>query len=438
MNALTTTEDLSLDIIPGGMGWLDGLDKSEKDNVLPTLSNARRVIMNHPFLKDCFKWSEFDESPMLMRPLPCFKKEGLIPPDVNGTYPQRFSDKFHTYLRDVMSIVAFTNFKDSDIKQAVQNASLQNIYNPIRDYLDSLVWDGTPRINEWLHFGLGVESTFINEKMARMFLIAACRRACFKKYKFDSMLILEGPKGLQKSTACRVLFGDDYFVEGTGDIRKEETIKKLSGKWAAEIPEGNGFLTASAEAQKEFLSKEADTYRRAYATWDCTVPRRFVLIMTTNASEYLQETETDRRFWSVKCGATGGTDVEWLRESRDQLWAEAYHFAMMRDERGKLVEKTYLDTAEIEALGEVQSDRVIDDPWGNIIRRNLLIENTGVQEVSTSQILTGILGLPIDRQDKAVTTKVGFIMRDMGWQKVRRRYGEAREYVYVRPEEEQK
>ena len=434
-NQLTTTiQDLSANTIPGGNGWLASLDKSEKGNTLPTLSNARRIIMTHPFLKDCFKWSEFDESPMLMRPLPCMKSEGLIPPDVNGFYPQRFADKFHTYLRDVMSIVAEANFKDADIKQAVQNAAQQNIYNPIRDYLNSLTWDGVPRIDNWLHDGLAAEDTELNSKMGRMFLIAACRRACFRKYKFDSMLILEGPKGLQKSTACRVLFGDDYFVEGTGDIRKEETIKKLAGKWAAEIPEGNGFLSASAEAQKEFLSKEADTYRRAYATWDCTVPRRFVLIMTTNASEYLQETETDRRFWSVKCGATGDTDVDWIQENRDQLWAEAYHFAMLKDENDRLVEQTYLNPEDIAQLGDIQSERVIGDPWGNIIRRHLLVDAAGVKEITTMQLLSNVLAIPTDRQDKSAMTKIGYIMRDMGWEKKRKWSGSSSEYVYIRPD----
>ena len=430
----TTIQDLSANTIPGGNGWLASLDKSEKGNTLPTLSNARRIIMTHPFLKDCFKWSEFDESPMLMRPLPCMKSEGLIPPDVNGFYPQRFADKFHTYLRDVMSIVAEANFKDADIKQAVQNAAQQNIYNPIRDYLNSLTWDGVPRIDNWLHDGLAAEDTELNSKMGRMFLIAACRRACFRKYKFDSMLILEGPKGLQKSTACRVLFGDDYFVEGTGDIRKEETIKKLAGKWAAEIPEGNGFLSASAEAQKEFLSKEADTYRRAYATWDCTVPRRFVLIMTTNASEYLQETETDRRFWSVKCGATGDTDVDWIQENRDQLWAEAYHFAMLKDENDRLVEQTYLNPEDIAQLGDIQSERVIGDPWGNIIRRHLLVDAAGVKEITTMQLLSNVLAIPTDRQDKSAMTKIGYIMRDMGWEKKRKWSGSSSEYVYIRPD----
>lgn len=430
--AKTKTTDLSSSSMPGGMGWLNELDKSEKGNTLPTLSNARRVIMKHPFLSDCFKWSEFDESPMLMRPLPGYKNEGLIPPDVNGVYPQRFSDKFHTYLRDVMSIVAETNFKDSDIKQAVQNAALQNVYNPVKDYLTSLVWDGTPRINEWLHFGLGAEDTFINSKMGRMFLIAACRRAVFRKYKFDSMLILEGPKGLQKSTACRVLFGDDYFVEGIGDIRKEETIKKLAGKWAAEIPEGNGFLSASAEAQKEFLSKEADTYRRAYATWDCTVPRRFVLIMTTNADEYLQETEIDRRFWSVRCGAASNTDVNWLRESRDQLWAEAYHYAMLRDDRGNLVEKTYLETEDMSALGDVQVDRIIGEPWEYILRKHYLVDHPDIVEATTIHIFN-VLEVPIGQQDKSAMMKIGRIMKDMKWDRVRRRLGTGREYVYVRP-----
>ena len=428
----TTGNDLSDGILPGGMGWKTDLDKTEKGNIIPNLPNARRVVSRHPYLRDCFAWSEFDEDVMLMRPLPGFKNEGLIPPDAHGVYPQRFTDKFHTYLRDVISVAAEANFKSADILAGVQNAALQKTYNPIREYLNSLTWDGISRVDDWLTDGMGAENTDLTSKMGRMFLIAACRRACFRRYKFDSMLILEGKKGIRKSTACRILFGNDYFSEGIGDIRKDECVKNLAGMWGAEIPEGKGFFTASAEEQKEFLSKVEDTYRRAYAVRAITVPRRFVLICTTNSSEYLKETETDRRFWPVLCGVAHEPDVAWLRDNRDQLWAEAYHLANLRDENGKLAEQTYLGAECIEELADLQCSRVIDDPWGNQIRHHLLIEHPDTNEITSMQLLANVLAIPIDRQDRSCATKVGIIMRDMGWRKVRRRVGGETEFIYVR------
>ena len=424
-------KNLSDNFCEGGMGWLNELDKAEKSGaVLPTLPNARRIISYHPYLNECFAWSELDEDIMLMRPLPSYSMEGLLPPDPHGKYPQRYGDKFSGYLRDILCVFATANFKAADIDTAVKNVALQNSYNPIREYLNSLKWDGKHRLTEWLSQALDAENNGLNSSIGFMFLIAACRRACFKRYKFDSLLILEGEKGIRKSTACRVLFGDEYFSEGIGDIRKDECVRNLAGMWGAEIPEGKGFFTASAEEQKEFLSKVDDVYRRPYERRGTTVARKFVLICTTNASEYITENGVDRRYWTVKCGRN--TNLDWLIENRDQLWAEAYHYAMMQEADGSLTHKTYMEEKQIEELGTIQLDRVIGNPWEMRVRFWLEHAGQGVTELSPLRIMSEILDIPSDRQDRSTATKVGVIMKDLGWRKRRVRSGMAREQVYER------
>ena len=419
--------------IEGGNKWADGLDRTEKGGIISSLPNARRIILQHPYLKDCFGWSEKDEAIMIMQPLPDF--EDVKFPKSGIGYPCPMQDKHLTYITDMISSITQANFNDKYVKAAVQNAATQNTYDPLVDYLSGLVWDETPRLTEWLHRGFGAEETSLNGSIAFMFLIAAVRRACFRQYKFDSMLVLEGEKGIKKSSGIRELFGNDYFLEGIPDIRRDNSTQILAGMWGVEIPEGKGFLCADAGSQKEFLSKVDDTYRKPYAHFPVTVTRSVVFIMTINDTEYMIDGAGDRRFWPVRCGVSGMPDIDWIRDNRDQIWAEAYLYAMERDETGKLKYKTYMEDAEMAVLTDAQEDRQASDPWVGILSAYFSVE-PGLHERETTpiRIARDVLGIPADRQDRSTQIKIGQAMKELGWVKTRRRSGHNREYFYSRPD----
>lgn len=430
----TDKRNMSQPSIPGGLKWQtdpNPMDKSEKGNFLPNLSNARRMVTQHPLLSDCFGWSEMDEDVMIMRELPWF--EGIAPPRSLCGYPCRMEDKYVTYLRDLMSSVLDCNFNRNDVMQACSIAGMQRTYNPIRQYLQSLTWDEQPRITEWLKLGFGAADTSLNSSIAFMFLIAAVRRVIFRRYKFDSMLVLEGAKGIMKSSGVRELFGHEYFLEGIADIRRDQTVQLLAGMWGVEIPEGKGFIDADAATQKEFLSKVEDTYRRPFAIRPVTVPRSVVFIMTTNEHMYMNDGSGDRRFWNVLCNVTQAPDMEWIKTNRDQLWAEAYHMATQRNEDGSLRYKTYMEPSEMESLTAEQESRVTIDPWEDVIRGYLSVEpGANQKEISSAVLFRDVLDLPIDRQDRKAAMKVGRIMQDLGWGRRQRRNGTSREWVYAR------
>jgi predicted P-loop ATPase len=93
-------------------------------------------------------------------------------------------------------------------------------FDPVLDYLTSLKWDGTQRLNRWLTTYLGADDTPLNRAFGRKFLIAMVRRAREPGCKFDFLLVLEGLQGSGKSTFAKILAGgEDNFTESVTSMR---------------------------------------------------------------------------------------------------------------------------------------------------------------------------------------------------------------------------
>jgi predicted P-loop ATPase len=89
--------------------------------------------------------------------------------------------------------------------QAIQTVAKEHSFHPIREYLDSLRWDGIPRIDDWLILYIGVDPSDYVRAVGAKFLIGGVARVYQPGSKNDSCLILEGPQGSLKSTALRSL-----------------------------------------------------------------------------------------------------------------------------------------------------------------------------------------------------------------------------------------
>lgn len=309
---------------------------------------------------------------------------------------------------DIQMIVEQANYQPAkqDIPIAVQRLAEDNGYHPVRDYLDALKWDRTPRLDRFLHILFGTPDTDYERTVGVKWMIGAVARVYEPGCKMDNMLVLEGPQNLGKSTALAALFGRPYFTEMVNELRDHKRfMEQITGKWVVEFAELSAIRRADVELVKAVISMQVDRARMSYGRNPVEVPRQCVLAASVNPkhdSGYLTDPTGNRRFWPVRCTKI---DMPRLVRKRDQLWAEAV-------ERYRAKEQWWLDDGQVEMAGGEQSERLAVDPWADFLNEKLTI---GYRYTSVG-ILTEILKVPIDRVDGFMKTRLADVMAALGWQ----------------------
>ena len=84
---------------------------------------------------------------------------------------------------------------EKKLMAALSIVANENCYHPIQDVLNSLVWDGKPRIRSCLHHFLGADESSYVEEMLKHFLLGAIRRVFHPGSKYEELLCLVGGQG---------------------------------------------------------------------------------------------------------------------------------------------------------------------------------------------------------------------------------------------------
>ena len=93
----------------------------------------------------------------------------------------------------------------STIEDALSEVTTRHAFNPLKDYLLGLTWDGIPRLDTVFIDYLGAEDTEFNRAITRKTLAAAVGRALEPGIKFDTVLTLIGKQGQGKTSLCASL-----------------------------------------------------------------------------------------------------------------------------------------------------------------------------------------------------------------------------------------
>ena len=317
---------------------------------------------------------------------------------------------------------------------ALKLRCLDRVFDPVRDYLDTLKWDGKARLDDWLIDYCGAKDTELNKAIGRKMLVAGVRRVRNPGCKFDYIVVLESrDQGIGKSTVLKILAGEENFSDAEIiGLDKREQQEAIQGVWIYEVAELDGLHKSDITKVKLFASKTVDSARPAYARSRVDRPRRGIFVATTNEDTYLRDTTGNRRFWPVRLHGIIASldgkmmiDLAGVERDRDQLWAEA-----------SIVEATGEPLVIPEALwlevAQQQQVRMELDPWMDVLACRLMMlkgkvdgsycqaaDNDGNPEwrVATDWLLTVVLGLPKERQYHNHTKRLASIMRQLGWEK---------------------
>lgn len=320
---------------------------------------------------------------------------------------------------------------DFDVKQIHEVAlvcSKQEAFHPVRDYIDSLKWDGQPRLNNWLSRYCGAIHTDYTSFVGRKTLVAAVSRVFRPGCKFDHVLVFEGDQGLGKSYLWEQLSAP-FFTDAPLNIQDKGAVEVMQGKWIIELGEMEAHSKFESKTIKGFLSRVEDRCRMAYAHTAKNFPRQCIFVGTINPEQagWLKDPTGDRRYWPVPVYQI---DIAGIKRDRDQLWAEAY-------EAFQSGEQIHVEDAKMRALmAEIVAARLQEDPWFNMVERHLTanLKDYIVGDkyvVEPTELYCRVCSSTANQCGTREYGRIAMILKTLGYQKERRtgRHG----YTYAKP-----
>jgi len=409
------------------VGWKARLLLGKRGGALAVVANALTALRHAPEWQGVLRFNESSLA-TIVKLAPPFEKA--------PTLPFIWGDE-----HDVLTAAWFQHqgiSVNKDIAaQAVHAVAREHSFHPIREYLNSLEWDGVKRIDDWLTLYLGADPSEYARAVGAKFLIGGVARVYRPGIKNDTCPIFEGPQGALKSTALRTLAGTDFFADDIAELGSKDSVMQTRGVWIIELGELDAMTRGEVSRIKAFMSRQVDRIRPPYGRRVIEAPRECVFAGTVNKETYLKDETGGRRFWPVKCGVIR---IPELARDRDQLWAEA------RD-RFRTGEKWWLDNQALaEFAAEEVRARYEGDPWDDLISEwvqdpaqrsdqgHPAAPLTSTPEyVTVRDVLIHCIGKRPDAWVQADQTRVARSLTAMGWKRFQKRTPDGREWRYKSP-----
>lgn len=290
-------------------------------------------------------------------------KGGLPWEQIKGGWNDSDNALLKVYLSNKYGVYSPTKTKDAILAVATERA-----YHPIKDFLESLPkWDGINRVENLLVDYFGAADNSYTRAVIRKTMVAAVARIYKPGTKFDSVLILNGPQGIGKSTFFAKLAGDWFSDSLTlTDMKDKAGPEKLQGYWMLELGELAGMRKTDVEVVKSFISRSDDKYRASYGVNVESHPRQCVIVGSTNAeSGFLRDITGNRRFWPVRISGDSKKKAwQMAKEEIQQIWAET----LVLYKKG---EKLYLEGNDVAWATTEQADAMETDEREGLVRTYL-------------------------------------------------------------------
>ena len=378
---------------PNDPPWFDQCVLSDTLKPLPVLANA--LVALRAELPNAFAYDEMLCTSLLMQQLADERRFAARP----------VTDIDVGLVQERLQHLGLKRLSKDTMHQAVDIHAHALRFHPVRNYLLGLQWDNVAQLDLLPPNYFGAEPTPYVKAIGPMFLISMVARILRPGCKADHMIVLEGPQGMLKSTACGIL-GGQWFSDGLPDVSiGKDAQQHLRGKWLIEVSEMHAMDRTETARLKAFITRQIEQYRPSYGRKEVFEKRQCIFIGTINKDTYLRDETGGRRFWPVK---TDDIDVEALTRDRDQLFAEA----VTRFNNGERwwPSKDF----EREFIMPEQAARYETDIWQD----NIIIYLETKTQVLISQVAREALGFSetarIGTHDQR---RIAAVLTDLGWKR---------------------
>lgn len=300
-------------------------------------------------------------------------------------------------------------------------------YNPVRDLIDTIPWDGVERCENFLYIWGRTENSDYAREVSRLIFAGGIHRLYNPGCKFDDVPILIGTKqGEGKSSLIRFLAVRDEWYGEVNQFDGQQAIEQLYGKWVCEISELLALTRRKeVEASKAYITRTVDSYRRPYDRNTVDLPRRCIFIGTSNNPQPLTDIQ-NRRWYPIQMKTVGYDLFNHEQECREyilQCWAEMREKYKAHDPSAQNFAKREL----VDTYRERQDAARQDDWREGAIKAYLETKSPGeyvcIRELTNKALANGGIG----HDPTVVESKdIGMLMTRMdGWELVgNKRYPE--------------
>lgn len=377
---------------PTQTSWANlGLELDSRDRPLIHIDNVVHIIERDPALTGIVWYDEFHN-----RIFTCLSK------DLNdSTGVREWADvdslRIAMYMQGVLKLHKMT---DEMVQKGVVVYASLNRRNEPKEWMESLKWDGSPRVDKFLTDALGAPHSMYTRAVSKNFWIGMVARIYIPGCQLDNMVVLEGPQGIGKTRALRAI-GGRWYAEASSSVQDKDFYLALQGKLLIEIGELESFSKADVTKIKGAITCLNDRFRTPYDRSSQDHPRQCVFAGTTNENQWIKDQTGARRFWPIRCDLI---DVEYIHKHRDQLFAEAV--ARFKEK------ETWYEMPE--STTKEQDDRRLADAWEEIVSPWLADHLEGV---SLAQVADECVGIKMESFNMQDQKRLAQCMRRVGWER---------------------
>lgn len=288
--------------------WRQGLRLS-KDKVKATAGNIDLILQKHPDLAGHIRFNDLTKTLEVTGGVLAEQNTGDMLDKSLQLWLERSEFEIETGL-DVCGT-------------GLLYSGRQNSYDPVKEYLEGLEWDGRSRLagvlRDYCH-AMGNDAYI--EMVCKKFFVSAVARSLNPGEKVDTALILHGAQG-QKKTSFVATISRGHYTTFSNRIDDKDSLMANTGAWVVELGELSSMQKSSLKQLRSFMTQTFDNIRIPYARSAKRYERRCVFVGTTNDLDPLDDEDGSRRFWVI---SVNDIDIEGLEKVLDQVWAEAVQY----------------------------------------------------------------------------------------------------------------